>query len=114
MAGVENEHVTSATAWPRRPPSMTRQIGGPARPGHRRQQPRKERRKTYAYGSNHLRTVGYDPDTALLRLEFYSGGLYEYAGVSVALYEQLLLPHPWRRVGRLVRGCYPTHRIRAA
>ena len=54
--------------------------------------------------SDNVREVGYEARTHMLRVRFRSGGLYDYYGVNVALYEQFMFPHPWRRVGRLVKG----------
>jgi hypothetical protein len=54
--------------------------------------------------STNLRAVGYDYRSRTLRVEFLSGGVYDYYGVNPALFEQLLLPNPWRRVGKLVRA----------
>ncbi|HWC33980.1 MAG TPA: KTSC domain-containing protein [Mycobacteriales bacterium] len=54
--------------------------------------------------SENVRAVGYDPRGRILRVAFLSGGTYDYYGVASSLYEQMLLPNPWRRVGRLVRS----------
>jgi hypothetical protein len=54
--------------------------------------------------SDNVRAVGYRPASRTLRVQFRSGGVYDYLNVNVALYEQMLLPHPWRRVGRLVKA----------
>jgi hypothetical protein len=40
--------------------------------------------------SSNLSAVGYDYDTATLRVEFIKGGLYEYYGVPVDIYEGLI------------------------
>ena len=32
--------------------------------------------------SSAIKAVGYHPQTGTLRLEFYSGGIYDYAGVT--------------------------------
>lgn len=58
--------------------------------------------------SDEVRAVGYDPRTRTMRVQFLGGRTYEYDNVDPALFEQMLLPHPWRRVGRLVR----THHYR--
>jgi hypothetical protein len=56
--------------------------------------------------SENVRAVGYDQRAQVLRVTFKSGGTYDYYNVPVHLYEVMLLPHPWRRVGRQIR----THR----
>lgn len=48
--------------------------------------------------------VGYDRATHILRVVFRSGGTYDYYDVPTFLYEAMLLPHPWRRVGRQIRA----------
>ncbi len=40
--------------------------------------------------SSNLAAVGYDYDSATLRIEFHKSGLYEYYGVSADVYEGLL------------------------
>lgn len=54
--------------------------------------------------SDNVSFVGYDQATHTLRVKFHSGGTYDYYDVPVFLYEAMLLPHPWRRVGRRVRA----------
>lgn len=54
--------------------------------------------------SDNVRAVGYDYNTQVLRVRFRSGGLYEYYGVPAHLFEVMLLPHPWKRVGRQIRA----------
>lgn len=54
--------------------------------------------------SDNVAFVSYDHATRTLRVEFHSGGIYDYYDVPVFLYEAMLLPHPWRRVGRQIRA----------
>ncbi len=54
--------------------------------------------------SGSLRKVGYDPATRTLRVAFSSGGVYDYFDVTPDLFEELLRPHPWHRVGAEVRS----------
>lgn len=58
--------------------------------------------------SDNVALVGYDHSIHTLRVTFRSGATYDYYNVPVFLYEALLLPHPWRRVGRQIRA----HRYR--
>jgi hypothetical protein len=60
--------------------------------------------------STNVAAVGYDPPSRILRVQFLSGGVYDYAGVAPALFDQLLLPNPCRRVGHLVKS-HPFRRI---
>lgn len=54
--------------------------------------------------STNVLAVGYDPTTRTLRVQFRSGGVYDYIGVDPRIFEQMLLPNPWRRLGRLVKA----------
>lgn len=40
--------------------------------------------------SSNLRSVGYDPDTRTLEVEFLNGGLYRYSGVPVSIHAGLM------------------------
>lgn len=53
--------------------------------------------------STNVAAVGYDPASRLMRVAFQSGGLYDYYDVDPALFEQMLLPFPWRRIGVMVK-----------
>ncbi|GAA0305537.1 KTSC domain-containing protein [Kineococcus aurantiacus] len=53
--------------------------------------------------SGNVASVGYDPDTRTLRVRFRSGGTYDYADVDVALFHQMLQPHPWHRLHQQVK-----------
>jgi hypothetical protein len=63
--------------------------------------------------STTVRAVGYDPFSRVMRVEFRSGGIYDYYEINPALFEQMLLPYPWRRIGGIVKG-YRYRRVRAA
>ena len=58
--------------------------------------------------SDNVASVGYDHVARTLRVYFRSGGSYDYYDVPAFLFEAMLLPHPWRRVGRQIRA----HRCR--
>jgi len=40
--------------------------------------------------STNLASVGYDPESSTLEIEFRKGGIYQYFGVSQEIYEGLL------------------------
>ena len=40
--------------------------------------------------SSNIASVGYDPATSTLEIEFHSGGVYQYLGVSREVYEGLM------------------------
>ena len=53
--------------------------------------------------SDNVVSVGYEKSMQTLRVQFHSG-LYEYYDVDSSLFEAMLQPHPWRRVGRQVKA----------
>ncbi|WP_276302395.1 KTSC domain-containing protein [Halorussus lipolyticus] len=63
--------------------------------------------------SSSIRSIGYDDEADELEIEFQSGGVYRYAGVSQETYEEFLSA---RSHGTYfhenVRGQYDYHRIR--
>jgi len=40
--------------------------------------------------SSNIRSLGYDPDTRTLEVEFHSGGLYRYSGVPESVYHAFM------------------------
>ena len=40
--------------------------------------------------SSNVRTVGYDPSSSTLEIEFNSGGVYQYSGVPAHVHTSLL------------------------
>ncbi len=40
--------------------------------------------------SSNIRSVGYDPASRTLEVEFHSGGIYQYSGVPESVYQGLL------------------------
>ncbi len=43
-----------------------------------------------AVSSSNLASVGYDPVSMVLEIEFHSGGIYQYSNVPEAKYEGLM------------------------
>ncbi|WP_086522479.1 KTSC domain-containing protein [Clavibacter michiganensis] len=60
--------------------------------------------------STNVQAVGYDNGSRTLRVQFQSGGIYDYYEVTPSLYQEMLQPHPWRRVGRTVKA-HVTNRV---
>lgn len=54
--------------------------------------------------SDNVAYVGYDYSSRILRVAFRGHRTYDYFDVPAFLYEAMLLPHPWRRVGRQIRS----------
>ena len=40
--------------------------------------------------SSNINSVGYDPQSETLEIEFHSGGIYQYSGVPEHVYEQMI------------------------
>jgi hypothetical protein len=40
--------------------------------------------------SSNIRSVGYDPGSRRLEVEFLSGGIYQYSGVPESVYQQFI------------------------
>lgn len=40
--------------------------------------------------SSNLRSIGYEPETATLEIEFNYGGIYQYHGVSQKVFDSLM------------------------
>lgn len=60
--------------------------------------------------SDNVLAVGYESSTHTMRVAFRSGGVYDYYGVDLQLFESMLLPHPWRRLGDRVKA-HPYRRV---
>ena len=62
--------------------------------------------------STDLCSIGYDPVTRTLEIEFVSGGIYQYSDVPPEVLEELLgADSPGRYFHARVRTCYPTRRV---
>jgi hypothetical protein len=48
--------------------------------------------------------VGYQTSSRTMRVQFQSGGIYDYFDVDPNLFEQMLQPYPWRRIGKVVKA----------
>ena len=40
--------------------------------------------------STNIRSIGYEPETGTLEIEFLSGGIYQYFNVPQAVFEELM------------------------
>lgn len=57
-------------------------------------------------------SVGYDSSTAVLRVEFRNGSVYEYIDVPRHHYDALLAaPSKGRYFNACLRGTFPYHRL---
>ena len=63
--------------------------------------------------STAIESVGYDPGTAVLEVEFTSGEVYRYFAVPRAIYRELLeTESPGQFFGEHIREVYPTEHVR--
>lgn len=61
--------------------------------------------------SSAIASVGYDPGSETLELEFRSGSVYDYHGVPREVYESFLAaPSKGRFVSERIRGQFPSSR----
>lgn len=62
--------------------------------------------------SSSVTSVGYDPELAVLELEFRNGGVYRYFAVPASVHEALMgSESKGAFVSRLVRDVYPFVRV---
>lgn len=63
-------------------------------------------------GSTNVKAIGYDPINLTLRVEFHSGGLYDYEGIANFLYEELVAaPSKGKFISQRIKGHYQCHKI---
>lgn len=65
-----------------------------------------------AVDSSNLKSVGYDPDSRTLEVEFRRGGIYQYYGVPARVYESLMSSGSHGRfLARHIKGVYGYSKI---
>lgn len=63
--------------------------------------------------SSNLSSVGYDPATKVLEIEFNSGGIYQYYSVPSATYNALMqASSKGKYFHQHIKGQYPEKKIR--
>lgn len=68
--------------------------------------------KRHQVESSVISSVGYEPDTAVLEIEFLGGGTYRYYAVPPSAYRALIdADSKGRTFIALIRDRYPTERI---
>uniref|UniRef100_UPI0037C18FC2 KTSC domain-containing protein n=1 Tax=Elstera sp. TaxID=1916664 RepID=UPI0037C18FC2 len=61
--------------------------------------------------SSNIASVGYDPDSETLEIEFINGSIYQYFNVTSGLYEQLMAaPSKGQFLHAYIRNAYPYSR----
>lgn len=66
----------------------------------------------YSVASSNIATIGYDESTDTLEVEFLNGGIYQYFGVPVNIYDQLMQAgSKGRFLITYIRNAYPYSRV---
>lgn len=62
--------------------------------------------------SSNVASVGYDPDTETLEVEFLNGSIYQYYNVGADLYEQFMAsPSKGQFLNTYVRNAFAFSRV---
>jgi len=62
--------------------------------------------------SSNVRAIGYDSATQTLEVEFQSGWVYQYYGVSKYLYQQIMqASSKGRFLNQYIKNAYPYSRV---
>jgi len=62
--------------------------------------------------SSNVASIGYDEETQTLEIEFLSGGVYQYSGVPIDVYESLMAAgSKGSFFHKEIRNVYPTSRV---
>jgi hypothetical protein len=62
--------------------------------------------------SSNIASIGYDPDSETLEIEFINGSIYQYFNVPSGLNEQLMVaPSKGQFLNTYIRNAYPYSRV---
>ena len=62
--------------------------------------------------SSNIASIGYDPDSETLEIEFSNGSIYQYFNVPSGLNEQLMVaPSKGQFLNAYIRNAYPYSRV---
>lgn len=62
--------------------------------------------------SSNLRSVGYDPSSKILEIEFHQGGIYQYSGVPASEYQGLMsAPSLGQYFHKYIKDRYPYRKV---
>lgn len=63
-------------------------------------------------GSSNVKAIGYDPDSQLLRVQFHSGAIYNFSGVSADKHEAFLhAASKGQHFQKNIRGKHPSEKV---
>jgi hypothetical protein len=62
--------------------------------------------------SSNIRSIGYDPSTCTLEIEFHGGSVYQYAGVPPVEHSRLLAAgSKGAHFHEYIKDCFPCIRV---
>ena len=62
--------------------------------------------------SSNIVSIGYDPDTQTLEVEFNNGSVYQYFNIDQGIYDQLLAaPSKGQFLNTYIKNAYPYSRV---
>jgi hypothetical protein len=62
--------------------------------------------------STNVMSIGYDPTTETLEVEFQNGGIYQYYNVSQNIYDELMnAPSKGQFIAYQIRNLFPYSRV---
>ncbi len=62
--------------------------------------------------SSNIASIGYDPASETLEIEFTNGSIYQYFNVNSGLYDQLMAaPSKGQFLNTYIRNAYPYSRV---
>jgi len=63
--------------------------------------------------SSNIKSIGYEPETETLEVEFLNGGIYQYDNVPLTIYEGLMnASSHGKYFWQHIRDRYPTRKLR--
>ncbi|MBU3036477.1 KTSC domain-containing protein [Tritonibacter mobilis] len=66
----------------------------------------------YSVASSNIASIGYDPGTETLEVEFLNSSIYQYFNVPENMYEQLMAePSKGRFLNTYIKNAYPYSRV---
>lgn len=66
----------------------------------------------YSVASSNISSIGYDPGTETLEVEFLNNSIYQYYNVPQNMYDQLMMePSKGRFLNTYIRNAYPYSRV---
>lgn len=62
--------------------------------------------------SSNIASIGYDPDSETLEVEFTNGSIYQYFNIPTGLHDQLMIaPSKGQFLNLYIKNAYPYSRV---